>query len=139
MPPPLVGDLVRGYFLDEAGKFVVDLPEKHPSLCRIGIGRDREINQVRPGLAKIKIWLLRDVDLAVGSLAEVHTAKLQLRARLFEGVLSHAAGCQRLQRATPAQVVGQFAEVVTGNLISSDFIRQIELLIIAVVESGDCD
>src|SRR5208282_3560051 len=133
--PPLVGNFVRGYLLHEAGEFVVDVAEEQPSLGRIRVGRDGKVNQVGPGLPKIKIWLLRDVDLVVRTLAEIKTAELQLGAGLFEGILRHAAGRQTLQRAIPTQLVGQLTQVVARNLEASFVIRQVELGIFAVVES----
>src|SRR6202167_4018846 len=133
-----MGDFVRRYLLHEAGEFAVDRAEKHQSLCRIGVDGDREINQVRPGLPKIKIRLLRDVDLFIRTLAEIQGTNLQLRARLFQSIFRHAAGRQGLQRPIPAQIVGQLTQVVARNLVAREFIRQIEPLILAVVESRDC-
>src|ERR1700724_4087377 len=42
-----------------------------------------------------------------------------------------------MQSAIPAQSVGQFGDVVSGDFVACDFIGDFELLIIPVVESGD--
>ena len=54
--------------------FNLYLPEKHPPLRRVCVGRDRKVNQVGPGLTEIKIRLLGDVDLVVRTLAEIKRA-----------------------------------------------------------------
>src|SRR5580692_1304473 len=139
MAPPLVGDFMGRYFLHEAGELVVDRSEKHPSLCRVGVGRDREINQVRPGLPKIKIRLLGDVDFFIRTLPEVDAAYLQLSAGLFESIFCHPAGRHGLQRGILPQAVGQLTEVETRYLVAGYLIRQVEPFVFAVVESGHCD
>ena len=76
VPPPLMGDFVGCHFLNEPAELTIDVPEKHPSLRRVSVGGNREINQVRPGLSKGKIGLLSDKDFVVRNLAEVSCAQL---------------------------------------------------------------
>ena len=76
MSPPLMCNFVRGHFLHKAGELCVDVAKKHPSLRGIGVGGNRQINQIGPGLPKRKIGLLGYVDLVIRSLAKVVGAEL---------------------------------------------------------------
>ncbi len=117
-----------GYFLHESGELVADLAEQHPSLRRVGVCGNRQVYEVRPRLPEVEIRLLGYVNVLVWALAEEVSADLQLSSRLFEGILRHGAGRYRLQSGISAQVIGQLAEVVSGNLVVGDIVSQFDLV-----------
>src|ERR1019366_858455 len=97
MAPPLVGNFMGCHLLHESVEFTVDVSEQQPSLGRVRIGRDRKIDQVRPGLSEKEIGLLGDVDVIIGAPAEVMTA-VRHRNVACQAILSsnNPKSCSRL-------------------------------------------
>ena len=100
VPPPLVGDLVRGHLLHEVGEVEGVPAQKRPTLRLVHEGADRQIDQSRPGLAESKLGLLGDGHAAVRQRPEP-TGKQSCRGlALFYDPLHQALRRQSTSRGT---------------------------------------
>src|SRR4051812_7795306 len=85
-----MGYLVRSDFLHEPAEFGVNGAEQHPSLGRIGVGRNWQVHQIGPGLPKGKVGLLCNVNVVVCAPAKKKSTDLHLSARLFQRIFGHS-------------------------------------------------
>src|SRR2546423_8065585 len=115
------------------------MPEKHPTLRRIDICGDWQVDQARPGLAKIEVRLLRDGHIVVRRLAEEVRAQLHLGAGLIKDILCHGMWRHSPQGTVSEgrQVIWQFREVVSGEIVMRDRVGEIDLNVLAVIEPRD--
>jgi hypothetical protein len=71
---------MRRDFLHKSSELIVDPAEKKPALRGIEVGRNRQINQVRPRLSEIEIGLLGYVNVIESAFTEEIIAYLQFGA-----------------------------------------------------------
>src|SRR6266404_9393718 len=129
---PLVRNLMRRHFLDEAAKLRVNAAKQQPALGRADVGGYRQVHQTGPGLAEAKIRLLGDLHVLVRSPAEIKRAQLHLRASLIERVLRHGPGSHGTQKCAVLiwpQAVRQVRQIISRDAVMSDWVGKIYLLV----------
>ena len=148
---PLMRHFVRRHFLDEAGKFVVDVTEQHPALGGIGVRGNRQVHQIGPGLPEAEVRLFGNLDVIIGRLAEKERAHLHLSPSLIQHVFGH---CTRRHRRQSVGLHGihasakraalkcfqrarHIAQVVTRNGVVRKRVGKIHFGVLAVVEARD--